>query len=104
MKVKVTMAFLQHHLASTKNWPANAGDSFPGSRRFPGGRNSNPLQYSCLGNLMDRGVRQARVHVVAKEVDTTVTKQQQKLNNMCLTLENSADFVDLLGESRRREG
>ena len=103
MKVKVTMAFLQHHLASTKNWPANAGDSFPGSRRFPGGRNSNPLQYSCLGNLMDRGVRQARVHVVSKEVDTTVTKQQQKLNNMCLTLENSADFVDLLGVSQEEE-
>ena len=69
MKVKVTMAFLQHHLASTKNWPANARDPFPGSGRFPGGRNGNPLQYSCLGDLMDRGIRQARVHVVTKELD-----------------------------------
>ena len=24
-------------------------------RRFPGGRHGNPLQYSCLGILMNRG-------------------------------------------------
>ena len=35
----------------------NAGDlgSVPESRRFPGEGNSNPLQYSCLENPMDRG-------------------------------------------------
>ena len=43
-----------------KNPPANAGDtgdvgSIPGLGRSLGGRNSNPLQYSCLGNPMDRG-------------------------------------------------
>ena len=40
-----------------KNLPANAGDmgSIPGSGRSPGGGNSNPLQYFCLGNPMDRG-------------------------------------------------
>ena len=43
-----------------KNPPANAGDTgdvglIPGLRRSLGGRNSNPLQYSCLGNPMDRG-------------------------------------------------
>ena len=40
-----------------KNPPANAGDmgSTPGSGRSPGEGNGNPLQYSCLGNLMDRG-------------------------------------------------
>ena len=40
-----------------KNPPANAGDvgSIPGSGRSPGGGNGNPLQYSCLGNPMDRG-------------------------------------------------
>jgi len=27
----------------------------PGSRRFPGEGNGNPLQYSCLGNPIDRG-------------------------------------------------
>ena len=40
-----------------KNPPANAGDagSIPGSRGSPGEGNGNPLQYSCLGNPMDRG-------------------------------------------------
>ena len=40
-----------------KNLPANTGDagSFPGLGRYPGGRNGNLLQYSCLGNPMDRG-------------------------------------------------
>ena len=40
-----------------KNLPANAGDvgSIPGSGRSPGGGNGNTLQYSCLGNSMDRG-------------------------------------------------
>ena len=39
-----------------KNLPANAGDdsSIPGSERSSGEGNANPLQYSCLGNLMDR--------------------------------------------------
>ena len=31
------------------------GGSIPGSGRSPGERNGNPLQYSCLGNPMDRG-------------------------------------------------
>ena len=43
-----------------KNLPANARDTrdvgwIPGSGRSPGGGNSNPLQYSCLENPMDRG-------------------------------------------------
>ena len=39
-----------------KNMPANAADagSIPGTGRFPGGGNGNPLQYSGLGNPMDR--------------------------------------------------
>ena len=32
--------------------------------------NSNPLQYSCLGNLMDRGAWWATIHGVTKELDT----------------------------------
>ena len=47
-----------------KNLLANAGDirdmgSIPGWGRFPGEGNANPLQYSCLENLMDRGAWQA---------------------------------------------
>ena len=44
-----------------KNQNANAGDmgSIPGSGRSPEGDNGNPLQYSFLGNSMDRGVWRA---------------------------------------------
>ena len=53
------------------NMPANAGDTgdtglIPGSGRTSGGGNSNPLQYSCLENSMDRGASWATVHGVAK--------------------------------------
>ena len=46
----------------------NAGDpgSIPGSGRSPGEGNGNPLQYSCLENLMDGGAWWATVHGVAK--------------------------------------
>ena len=45
--------------------------SIPGSGRFPGEGNGNPLQYSCLGNPMERGAWRATTHGVAKESDTT---------------------------------
>ena len=56
-----------------KNPPANAGDtgSIPESGRSPGEGNGSPLQYSCLGNAMDRGLQWATVHGVTKELDTT---------------------------------
>ena len=43
----------------------------PGSGRSTGGRHSNPLQYSCLENPMDRGVWQATIHRGHKESDMT---------------------------------
>ena len=51
-----------------KNLPANAGDTglTPRSGRSPGGGYSNPLQYSCLENFMDRGAWRAAVHRVAE--------------------------------------
>ena len=54
-----------------KNLPASAGDVrdvglIPGLGRSPGGGHSNPLQYSCLENPMDRGAWQATVHRIAK--------------------------------------
>ena len=54
-----------------KNLPANAGDmsdigSIPGWGRSPGGGHGNPLQFSCLENLMDRGAWWAKVCGVAK--------------------------------------
>ena len=56
-----------------KNPPASAGveGSIPGSGRFPGEGNGNPLQYSCLGNPMVRGAWRAIVYGIAKQSDTT---------------------------------
>ena len=72
-----------------KNPPASTGDtrdagSIPGSGRSPGVGNGNPLQYSCLGNPMDGGVRQSTVHGAAKS--------QMQLN----TITNWADCAKLL--------
>ena len=54
-----------------KNLPTNAGDirdsgSMSRLGRSPGGRNGNPIQYTCLENPMDRGAWQATAHRVAK--------------------------------------
>ena len=59
--------------SAIKNLPDNAGDaeSIPGSGRFPGKENGNPLQYSCLGNPMDRGAWWATVQGVTKESSMT---------------------------------
>ena len=58
-----------------KNTPANSGDIrdvglIPGLERSPGAGHGNPLQYSCLENLMNRGDWRAMVHRDA-EPDTT---------------------------------
>ena len=56
-----------------KNLPANAGDLglTSGTGRSPKGGNGNPLQYSCLGNPMDRGTWWATVHGITKKSDLT---------------------------------
>ena len=59
--------------AAVQSPPDNAGDAggagwISGLGRSSGGGNGNPLQYSCLGNSMNRG---ARVHGGHKTVDTT---------------------------------
>ena len=54
-----------------KNPRANAGDLrdaslVPGLGRSPGGGHGNPLQYSCLENLMKREAWRATVHGVTQ--------------------------------------
>ena len=61
--------------SAAKNLLASAGDVgdvglILGSGRSSEGGNGNPLQYSCLGNPMDRGAWQAPVHGVTEQ-DTT---------------------------------
>ena len=61
-----------------KNLPTNEGGtgSIPGSGRSPGKGNGNPLQYSRLGNPMERGAWRATALGVTKELDTP-----EQLNN-----------------------
>ena len=81
----------------------NAGDvgSIPVSGRSPGGGNGNPLQYSCLRNLMDRGAWRATIH--------GVTESQTRLSNFTFTFhfhalekEIATTPVFLPGESQGR--
>ena len=61
-----------HGDSVVNNPPANAGDAglIPGLERSPGEGHGSPLQYSCLGNPMDRGAWWPIVQRVAKESDT----------------------------------
>ena len=65
----------------------NAGDpgSIPELGRSPRGRHGNPLQYSCLENLMNKGTWWATVHGVA-ESNTTMTKHSTSTSETTTTL------------------
>ena len=67
----------------SKESVCNAGDPglIHGSGRSPGGRNGDPLQYSCLENPMDRGAWQAAVHGVARS-----QTQLKQLNTNVLSI------------------
>ena len=58
-----------------KNQPANAGDagSLLGSGRSPGIGNSDPLQYSCLGNPWTEEHGRLQSMGSKKEMDMTTT-------------------------------
>ena len=60
-------------MAGSKESACSAGDAglIPGSGRCPGEGNGNLLQYSRLGNPMDRGPWRTTARGVAKESDTT---------------------------------
>ena len=68
-----------------KNSPVSTGDmgSISGLGRFPGEGNGSPLQYSCLGNPMDRGAWQGytqRCHKrVRRELATNSNKQPKSV-------------------------
>ena len=62
----------------------HAGDpgSIPGLRRSPGEGNGNPLQYSCMENLMYRGAWWATVHGVTRVVHDLATKPPTTIGKM----------------------
>ena len=78
-----------------KNLLANAGDprdmgSIPGSGRSSGEGNGNPIQYSCLGDPMDRGAWRATVRGGHKESDTTeqLSTHQSRMLSHSVTRKN----------------
>ena len=83
MKIICTWVYVDFPSSKeVKNLPANAGDArdvglIPGSEISPGGGNGHLLQYSCLGNPMDKGAWQTTVHWVATVRYDLVTKQQE---------------------------
>ena len=73
-----------------KNLPANIGDkgSIPGLGRSPGEENGNPLQYSCLGNPMDRGPGGLQSVGSQRVGHNLVTKQEQVNGGTIVVLRN----------------
>ena len=65
--------------------------SIPGSGRSPGGGNDRPLQYSCLGNPMDRGAWRATV-MRWQRVGHDLATKQQKTNKVLLNYYNSVNI------------
>ena len=67
-----------------KESACNAGDpgSIPGLGRFSGEGKSNPLQYTCLKNPMDRGAQWATVHGMAESDTTEQLDNIQNVSNI----------------------
>jgi len=65
-------------LGKLRSKSKNIGYRFLLSYTVAGELHGYPVQYSCLGNPMNRRGWQATVHAIAEESDTSVTKQQQK--------------------------
>ena len=66
LPAKGTPGVLGVHNSSAHTGDPGGAGSTPGLERSPGGRNDNPLQYSFLGNSVNRGAWQATVYGVAK--------------------------------------
>ena len=79
--------------------------SIPGSGRSPGEGSGNPLQYSCLGNPMDRGAWQAIVHdpgikptfpaSPASQADSLPSEPSDKIQLRLGDLHSNANLHDL---------
>jgi len=83
--------------SEVKATACNVGDlsSIPGSGRSPEEGNVNPLQYSCLENLMDGGAWSATVHRVAKRQTrlNDFTFNVLRASQVALVVKNPPDNV-----------
>ena len=79
---------LHYHCLVTKSWSDSCDQieiplynlgSIPGSGRFPGEENGNPLQYSCLEDAMDNSAPGSSVHGAARS--------QTRPSNLTLSLQ-----------------
>ena len=90
------MAHLVKNPPAMQEMTCSARDlgSIPGSGRSPGEGNGNPLQYSCLGNLMDRGAWWATLHGVTKVRHDSAKPphQQQHIRSPCVLCCNVWNF------------
>ena len=76
------------HFQVVKNPPANAADLrdlglIPGLGRASGAGNGNPLQYSCVGNHMDRGAWWSTVRGVTKSRTQLSTRARVHTHTHC---------------------
>ena len=78
-RLSISLGFLGSSVV--KKPPAKAGDtsSIPRLGRSSGEANGNPLQYSCLGNPMDRRAWQVTVHGVEKKGRTRLSNETAKI-------------------------
>jgi len=86
-----------------KNLPANTEDVgwIPGSGRLPRGGNGNPLQYSCLGNPINRGTWWATAYGVSKSQtwlsDWACTQNSWFISvNFCCTTKCFSYFIYII--------
>ena len=66
--------------------PVQEMQEIPGSGRSPGEGNGNPLQYSCLDNLMDRGAWWVTVHGVVKSCTWLKRLSTHTFSFICFTI------------------
>ena len=90
-----------------KNLPAKAGDlrdtgSNPGSGRFPGGGNGNPLQYSYLENSLDREVTIQGVAEESGMTEYTHTQLDNLNKSFCNLTRLSKQELSLVLTRQRR--
>ena len=56
-----------------------SGGLIPGSRRSPAERNGHSLQYSCLGNPMEKEAWQTTIDEIAEELEETLPPKDNKM-------------------------